>query len=462
MKQATSHYRAMPPAAPAMESVSPSTANALLRPLNILLLAVEPKWSVANTLKDHVAALQGRSRHRVFVLQNHLAIVGPFRGLVTTIPRSLALEQFDVLAVHYSNYMALSRHFDDDTRRRVRDFQGLKVAFIQDEYRTVDATVACLRDMGFDVLFTCVPEQEVEKVYPASVLGRLRKVSTLTGFVPEPLTRLSVPAIAGRKIHVGYRARVVPYWLGELGVEKWEIAESFNRHAQESGLVLDVSCEEGDRLYGDQWTDFLLSCKAVLGVESGASVFDFTGELQRDVDRYVAANPGATFKEVQERFLLPHEGKIRLNQISPRCFEAAALRTAMVLYEGDYSGILKPWQHYIPLRKDFGNFDEVVNALKEDGLLQEVADRAYREVALNPLYSYESFVNLFDSIVEEEFAGRGDPYRPAIRHARDRALWRATLLPRFLGFLSRAYVRLIPEAVRSNWRPLVRKLMARD
>ena len=93
----------------------------------------------------------------------------------------------------------------------------------------------------------------------------------------------------------------------------------------------------------------------MLGVESGASVFDFTGEIQSKVEQYEKENPGADFYEIRDKFFKKEDGKISLNQISPRCFEAAALKTLMILYEGEYSGILVPWRHYVPLKKDHSN-----------------------------------------------------------------------------------------------------------
>jgi hypothetical protein len=106
-------------------------------------------------------------------------------------------------------------------------------------------------------------------------------------------------------------------------------------------------------------------------------------------------------------FLQTYEGKIRLNQISPRCFEAAALGTVMVLYEGEYSGILKQGRHYISLKKDFSNFDEVVELMKDNKALQEMADRTREEIALNPRYSYQSFIENFDAVVQAQFSERG-------------------------------------------------------
>jgi hypothetical protein len=144
----------------------------------------------------------------------------------------------------------------------------------------------------------------------------------------------------------------------------------------------------------------------MLGVESGSSVFDFTGELQRSVEEHVAKYPDATFEDVQKRFLMPYEGRIRYNQISPRSFEAAALRTVMVLHEGEYSGVLKPWRHYVPLRRDFADLPEVVEILKDAKRLQAIADTAFEEIAQNEAYSYRAFIERFDQVMGREFAGR--------------------------------------------------------
>lgn len=376
----------------------PVPVGAAGRSLDILLLCNRPaRRANAGTIVDHLDAFVRHSTHRVRQL-----------SFVRQLPSALDLEQFDVLVIHYTIAIGwMSHHFiNPETRQRIRDFTGLKVVFLQDEYRDVNAAVEALQFMRVDVLFTCVPEGEIEKVYPAARLPGLAKVSNLTGYVPQELLDAPAAPIAGRPIDLGYRTRKPPYWLGELGYEKWAIVERIEEHAKGSGLNIDLSYREQDRLYGEAWTTFVNRCKAMLGVESGASVFDFDGTLQVRVDAYVQAHPQAGFAEVQEKFLQPHEGRVRLNQISPRCFEAAALRTAMVLYEGEYSGVLRPHRHYVPLRKDFGNFPEVAAALRDTRLLQRMADCAYEEVARNPAYSYRSFVSVFDGVAAREYAAR--------------------------------------------------------
>lgn len=370
-----------------------------MKPLNTLLLCNRPARNAdASTVTDHLDAFLHSSRHNVTQL-----------SFLRQLPSRVNLERFDVLVIHYTIAIGYySEHFiNQAAKQRIRDFPGLKVVFIQDEYRAVDAVLETLKFLRADVLFTCVPEDEIEKVYSSDVLPGVTKINTLTGYVPKALLSRAVPKIAARPLHVGYRTRKPPFWLGELGYEKWQIADRFQAYSQGKGLSLDLSYDESRRIYGERWIGFVASCKTMLGVESGASVFDFSGNLQKTVDEYVALHPDATFREVQEKFLRPYEGRIRLNQISPRCFEAAALRTVMLLFEGDYSGILKPWRHYIPLKKDFSNFEDVVAILLDDVRLQEIADRAYAEVALNPAYTYETFVAGFDDAVERAFLVRG-------------------------------------------------------
>ena len=56
-----------------------------------------------------------------------------------------------------------------------------------------------------------------------------------------------------------------------------------------------------------------------------------------------------------------YEEKIYYRMITPRSFEAIAMKTVQVMYPGKYSGILEPWRHYIPINRDFSNLNEVID-----------------------------------------------------------------------------------------------------
>ena len=269
-----------------------------MRKLNILLLCNLPaKNANAVTIIHHILAFKTFSRHNIFLLSNTGAL-----------PSRLKLDHFDVLVIHYSIWITLENYISKSALERIRQFSGLKIQFVQDEYRTVNAIVSAIRYIGIDVLFTCVPSTEIDKVYPNESLPNVRKVNNLTGFVPNELLGRQVLPIAARPLDVSYRTRKAPYWLGELGTEKWRIVPRFLSATKHHNLKTDLSYNEQDRLYGEQWIKLMCSSKCVLGVESGASVFDFTGDIQKTVDSYLVGHPSAEFEEVRDRFFLEEEG----------------------------------------------------------------------------------------------------------------------------------------------------------
>lgn len=363
----------------------------LVEPLRVLLLC-DYREDIAATVREHIDALTRYSRHHVRML-----------SIFGDLPPRLDLNHFDSVIIHYSLVACHNAYLSPRARAALRSFPGLKAIFVQDEYRHVDASIAAMREIGIHVLFTCVPDPEIEKVYSSERLPGVRKVNVLTGYVPEDLLKKEVLPYSERPIDIGYRARKVPAWLGDLGYEKYQIGRNFRDDAAGDGLLLDISFREEDRLYGEQWINFVARCKAMLGVESGASVFDFTGEIQHKVDDHARRNPGASFQELRRLYFADVDGKIALNQISPRCFEAAALRTLLVMYEGEYSGRMVPWRHYVPLKKDHSNHSEVIAVLKDASRAEQIIEAAYREVACNPNNTFQAFVDQFDKIIASAF-----------------------------------------------------------
>jgi len=330
------------------------------------------------------------------------------------IPAGIDVDRFDAIVIHYTLVASSNFYLSGKARSRLAAFSGLKAIFIQDEYRFVDKSTDAMREIGIHVLFTCAPPNEITNVYPPERLPGVTVVNVLTGYVPEALLKRPVPNTADRAIDIGYRGRNVPAWLGELGQEKIRIGIRVKQEASEHGLTVDISFREEDRLYGNAWIKFVSSCKAMLGVESGASVVDFSGQIQRKVEAHVALKPHTSFEELRELYFPLDDGRISFAQISPRCFESAALRTLMILYEGDYSGVLEPWRHYVPLKKDHSNMAEVAAVLRDEARINLIASQAYDEIACNPKWSFAQATRYVDSVLEASFrremASRKKPY----------------------------------------------------
>jgi hypothetical protein len=365
------------------------------RRLKVLVLCHVPLRG-ANTVLDHCASFRRFSRHDYFYCNP----VGKPQ------PSWMRLDDFDAILVHYSILAVARPYLLPSWVEAIRRAKALKMVFLQDEYRRVNERIEGVQALGTDVLFTCVPFAEVPKVYPASALPRTKIFCTLTGFVPDDLGSAAPDFDRPRPVDVGYRARTLPFWYGALGQEKGLIARRFLELAAGTGLACDISAREEDRIYGKAWVRFLRSCRCTLGTESGASVFDFTGEIERRTVQHLAAHPEAAFEEIRRRFFQDEEGKVRLNQISPRVFEAIACGVCLVLFEGEYSGIIRPGEHFIPLRKDFSNFEEAVRGIRDPACTTAMARRAYQDVVANGQYSYRQFAAGFDRALEMAFGNR--------------------------------------------------------
>jgi len=355
-----------------------------------LLLLCDFRPHEAATIIDHIEAIRAWSRYDVYVL--------PMFG---DLPDDLALDAFDGLLIHYNLVMSSPTYLSPLARWRVSQFRGVKAAFIQDEYRFVHSTVGVMRTLGIHVLFTNVPQDQLERVYPQSALPEMKRMATvLTGYVPHQMLALPIVPYEARTIDVGYRGRRLPAWLGRLAQEKVVIADRFLADAPAYGLSTDISTREEDRLYGDGWIQFVGRSRATLGVESGASVFDFDGSIEQGIRAHLSSHPDTPFEELHRLFLADVDGRIPLNQISPRSFEAAALGTLMVLYPGDYSGILKPGRHYVALQKDHSNMAEVVQAIRDRDTWERITKQARQEVAFNPQYSFQAMVETVDDALD--------------------------------------------------------------
>ena len=364
-----------------------------------ILLFIDSNALHIGTVRDHLDSLKRLSRHRVVVAECRMGLV-----------EGVSIDQFDVIAFHYSVVIARRDFVSERLAEVCASFKGLNVLLIQDEYRWINDTISAAVRLRIDVIFTVVNDDLVKVLYADPRLGSVRIERTLTGFVPQHLLSYATRAYSSRLIDVGYRGRSVPFWLGTFAQEKRIIGECFNRDAARYGLVTDISSDENDRLYKGEWWKFLTRCKAVLGTESGASILDFDGGIQQRVDAFMKNNPRATFEEVQHKFLSDIDGKHVIHVISPRCFEAAALRTLMIMYPGDYSGIMVAGRHYVSLARDHSNMAEVVDILRSPERAQRIIDRAYEEVACNHSNTFEEFARHFDRVVSEELEKKLIPF----------------------------------------------------
>ena len=360
----------------------------------------------ADVIADYLFAFRAHSRHRYFYL---------FDGRL--LGRGIDLSSFDVILVFWSVQL-LGPDLPARSRELIRRARAAKVLFLQDEYRDVRATNAVMAELGVRLMFTCVAEKDYELFYPRALVPSLEStVTVLPGYVPDRLASRPLETERSRAWDVGYRSRELPFYLGDLAREKRTIGERFQRIAREEGLTSNISVREADRLYGRRWNDFLENSRCVLGTASGASVVDFTGEIRRQCERHLVLHPGASYEEVRRLFFAGVDGKAVIETASPRIFEAAAHGCVMVQHEGDYAGLLEPDRHYIQVRRDYSNVDEVVAKVRDRGFCRQLVRNAHADLVASGRYGYRAFVSRFDSLLEAHgLRGKAGGTSPAAFH----------------------------------------------
>lgn len=364
---------------------------------NILIL-YDDRSTHVRTIEEHLLSFQRYSRHNVFYM--------PATGNLPIIDDGtsrLDFSAFDAVLVHYSVRLSIEEHLSKGVIQSLSDYYGPKLLFIQDEYDNTERARRFIERLGVDAVFTNVPLASLDSVYPRNRFPGVDFIPTLTGYVPEDssLDAFAVP-FEERKVLIGYRGRKLPYQYGDLGFEKHQIGVQVKRLAEEQGLPVDIEVDDSRRIYGDDWYRFLGSCRATLGTESGSNVFDFEGTLARLASMYSHLD----YADFRTRFLQEHEGRVHMNQISPKIFEAIRLRTALVLFEGEYSGVVEPDVHFIPLKKDYSNIEEVFAKLQDFEYLRELTSRAYRDVIASGRYSYKTFMASVDEYLSARLNGR--------------------------------------------------------
>ncbi len=355
--------------------------------MNILLICDYHK-DVAQNMLDHIKSFHKYSENLV----TQLSIFGK-------IPNSVNLNSFDVIIIHYSVYILDSDFLSQSCIERIKSFKGIKCIFVQDEYRNVNKLIEKLNYIEVDFLYSCMNKMTSRKVYK-SLNDKTKIIETLPSYISEELLNknLELPKINKRKIDIFYRSREI-WECGSFGYEKQQIFKYFKKNVPKE-FIIDIDTDEFKRIYGEKYLKKIMNSKTILGTESGSSLIDYNSEIKNNLLSFREEFPNKTFYEFEKEFLKKIDNKTTIKVISPRCFEAAALKTTMILFKGNYSGILLPNIHYIPLEKDFSNFSEIIKKLKDHKYLQKIADQAFKDIAKNPKYHFKKFIQDFDATLK--------------------------------------------------------------
>ena len=357
----------------------------------ILIICELHNKNIAEMCFDHIKSFKKYSKNKIWY----------FDSTYKYLFRSINFNFFDVIVVHWNLLITSNFFFPEKIASAITKFNGLKILFIQDEYRDTNNIVDKVLKLKINILFSCLHNFKSQLViYKKLINNNIKVLPTLTGYLPDQKIRRHKP-ISERNLDIFYRGRDIPYIMGTIGREKKLIATKtlYYHKRLKNTLKVDVSFKEDKRIYGNDWYQKLKNSKCTLLTESGSCLVDFDGELWKLLH-------GKSFQKKKiEKVFNKLNNNLDATGISPRVLEAIFFKTAIIAFPGHYSGILKK-NNYIELKKDFSNIKSVFNKIKDNDFLQKIVDRNFDKFVKKEKLSYKNFINDFDKTVDQNYKNK--------------------------------------------------------
>lgn len=321
------------------------------------------------------------------------------------IPPDLLEKAFDVVLFHYTflAFRTIGHYFSRWKQQFewLNTYEALRIAIPQDEGNFAGLLDDWLYELNVQIIFS-VHYSPDGPLYPI-----MRKYARIYPCLPGYIDENDANSLASRlrplkerPYDIVYRARELPWCYGTAGRMKSLIADIISPMAVANRLCIDISTRYEDTLFGDKWWDFIASGRATIGSAGGYSVIDWRGEIKAQVELLLKKNPGICFDEFSDLMPAGWDGH-HLLTITPRHFEAVITKTCQILVENSYKGILIPYRHYIPLKTNLSNVNEVLEQLRDVRFLQEITDGTYSEIFLKGEYTYRHFAYQIEDAIEE-------------------------------------------------------------
>jgi len=347
-----------------------------------------------------------KPRQQRKAISNHLLAFGKnpnvqveYWNVAYGLPSVLANCGFDAVLFHFTFFLPnINKKFDHQFRHWgvLKQMNVPKSALVQDEYVNTQSICNFLKEFNVETVFTCLPESLHQIVYPSSYTGVKHFHTVLTGYIDEEFVTSQkdiTKSHSNRSMDIVYRARKMPYNLGIFGTYKSKLTDVFLAATSKETFSVDLSNDPNDFIFGDDWFRFVGDSRTILGCEGGASLHDPDGTIRACCNKILNSQANTDFEQVKEICFKNQDEKFPYYAISPRHFEAAILKTCQVLLEGQYNGILQADVHYIPIKKDFSNIDDVMEKIKNIPYCQQMAEKTYEDIVLSGRYNYQYFIN---------------------------------------------------------------------
>ncbi|WP_166294316.1 glycosyltransferase [Bradyrhizobium sp. 2S1] len=311
------------------------------------------------------------------------------------------LRMFDAVIIHDSIDLSAAQHLGHDIAASIEIYDGPKLLLSGKELKNTERLRRWIERMSIDCVFTRVPEPSIARVYPPDRFGMVDFLQMRDAPATESSAGQYVRRTAERGISLCSRWSNPPLLAGRSGYEAKWAAQETKRLAVECGLIVDFA-EYASGTPASEWHQLLGSSRAIFVAPPISLPLDDSGALEDLASQHHAMS----HTEFAQRFLLQQDEPIRLHEIPSVIFDAISMRTALVLFEGEYGDVLTPGRHYLALKSDLSNAEDIFEKIKDDDVISAMTQQAYEDIIASGRHSLGRVVDDVDDYLQKRARGR--------------------------------------------------------
>ncbi len=259
-----------------------------------------------------------------------------------------------------------------------KERHGKLLVFLGNEYDLMPAKIGFLRSVEADYVGSQLPLAVARWLY--AECDRSQILPAPHALNPQAY---SPDVSSPRSIDIGFAGDIYHFFMGDI--ERTRTIQLFQELGPSLGLTCDIRAKRMPRA---QWARFLNGCKGIIGAESGTYFLERTDQTKTAVQTYLKTHPQASFEEVFDRFFRDYPNPVSGKAISSRHFEPIGTQTCQILLEGRYNDILVADEHYLALKKDFSNIQDVVERFRDERYRMAMVQRTHDYVLTEHTYRH--------------------------------------------------------------------------
>ena len=304
--------------------------------------------------------------------------------------KKIFLKKYDCIIILHSAF-SNTCHVPHYLQKILELKKSFKVYFIGNEYKHMPEKMKFTKQINANLFITQTHLPQVIKLYKDHLKINVSYINS--GGLDEEVFYPKIN-FDDRKILIGYRSYLEPEYFGHQ--DRLDLYNFLKKFSVRSTLNYDLSVRAEDRFAYIDWSNFLNKCKCLVSSNTGYSYFSLNDDLRNKVNNSNLKN----FSEIYDKFFKNSPKGVEWRALTGKSIEAAGCKTAQILVEGDYGEHFKPNVHYIPLKKDFSNFEECIEKLNNKNIVNSIIENSYTIVKENYLYEHH-IKKLYNEIIKK-------------------------------------------------------------